>query len=201
MIYSAATMPIRTSPSRILVVGATGGNGASAAVRSSLPLASRVAATPARRHSRASVPPGVLGWACPCRDWLDYHASEMRDNPVPRGACGIITPLRREIFHGTHLCRSRRSTPRAPTSAQRASWSPDPRVTSIRPTRRTHWYVRHASASRHLYPRATVLRELGALGPLPDGRLFLAGRRNRARAASLELVQNEAPAHPSTAPR
>jgi serine/threonine-protein kinase HipA len=39
------------------------------------------------------------------------------------------------------------------------------------------------------------------LGPTRDGRLFLAGRRNqRTRLRSLEIIQNEAPAHPSTSP-
>jgi serine/threonine-protein kinase HipA len=38
------------------------------------------------------------------------------------------------------------------------------------------------------------------LAPTPDGRLFISGRRNqRTRLRTLEIVQNEAPPHPSTA--
>ncbi|MBB2708433.1 type II toxin-antitoxin system HipA family toxin (plasmid) [Rhizobium sophoriradicis] len=39
------------------------------------------------------------------------------------------------------------------------------------------------------------------LSPTPDGRLFLSGRRNqRNRIRALEIIQNEAPDHPSTVP-
>jgi len=60
--------------------------------------------------------------------------------------------------------------------------------------------LRHAvRISRYLYPR-TYLSAASAvfLGPTRDGRLFLSGRRNqRTRIRSLEIIQNEAPAHPS----
>jgi hypothetical protein len=37
------------------------------------------------------------------------------------------------------------------------------------------------------------------LGPTPDGRLFISGRRNqRTRLRTLEIIQNVVPAHPST---
>jgi serine/threonine-protein kinase HipA len=53
--------------------------------------------------------------------------------------------------------------------------------------------------ARHLYPRAYLAGASAVLlGPTADGRLFLAGRRNqRTRLRTLEIVQNEAPAHPS----
>jgi serine/threonine-protein kinase HipA len=56
--------------------------------------------------------------------------------------------------------------------------------------------------AHYLYPAAYLASASAALPrPTPDGRLFLSGRRNqRARIRSLEIVQNEAPAHPSTAP-
>jgi serine/threonine-protein kinase HipA len=63
--------------------------------------------------------------------------------------------------------------------------------------------LRHAVRIAHyLYPQAYLSSASSVLlGPTPDGRLFLAGRRNqRTRLRSLEIVQNEAPAHPSTAP-
>ena len=56
--------------------------------------------------------------------------------------------------------------------------------------------------ARYLYP-AAYLSSASALflGPAPDGRLFISGRRNqRTRLRTLEIVQNEAPPHPSTAP-
>jgi serine/threonine-protein kinase HipA len=63
--------------------------------------------------------------------------------------------------------------------------------------------LRHSVRIAHyLYPRA-YLSSVSAvlLGPTRDGRLFLAGRRNqRTRLRSLEIIQNEAPAHPSTSP-
>lgn len=55
--------------------------------------------------------------------------------------------------------------------------------------------------ARYLYPTA-YLSSASAhmLGPTPDGRLFISGRRNqRTRLRTLEIVQNEAPPHPSTA--
>lgn len=56
--------------------------------------------------------------------------------------------------------------------------------------------------AHYLYPTAYLSSASAALlRPTPDGRLFLSGRRNqRTRIRTLEIVQNEAPAHPSTAP-
>lgn len=56
--------------------------------------------------------------------------------------------------------------------------------------------------AQYLYPAAYLSSASAVLlGPTPDGRLFLSGRRNqRTRIRTLEVVQNEAPAHPSTAP-
>lgn len=55
--------------------------------------------------------------------------------------------------------------------------------------------------ARYLYPTAYLSSASSALlGPTPDGRLFVTGRRNqRTRLRTLEIVQNEAPPHPSTA--
>ncbi len=55
--------------------------------------------------------------------------------------------------------------------------------------------------ARYLYPHA-YLSSASAflLGPAPDGRLFVSGRRNqRTRIHTLEIIQNTAPPHPSTA--
>lgn len=54
--------------------------------------------------------------------------------------------------------------------------------------------------ARYLYPAAYLSSASASLlGPTPDGRLFISGRRNqRTRLRTLEIVQNEAPAHPST---
>lgn len=55
--------------------------------------------------------------------------------------------------------------------------------------------------ARYLYP-AAYLSSASAhlLGPTSDGRLFVSGRRNqRTRLRTLEIIQNEAPPHPSTA--
>src|SRR5487761_206425 len=59
---------------------------------------------------------------------------------------------------------------------------------------------RHAIRIAHyLYPKTYVSAASAALlGPTADGRLYLSGRRNqRTRLRSLEIVQNEAPPHPS----
>jgi serine/threonine-protein kinase HipA len=55
--------------------------------------------------------------------------------------------------------------------------------------------------AHYLYPNAYLSSASAVLlAPTPDGRLFLSGRRNqRTRLRALEIVQNEAPAHPSTA--
>jgi serine/threonine-protein kinase HipA len=56
--------------------------------------------------------------------------------------------------------------------------------------------------AHYIYPRA-YLSSASAflLAPTEDGRLFISGRRNqRTRLRSLEIVQNQAPGHPSTAP-
>lgn len=55
--------------------------------------------------------------------------------------------------------------------------------------------------AHYLYPKA-YLSSVSAvlLAPVPDGRLFISGRRNqRMRLRTLEIIQNEAPEHPSTA--
>ena len=55
--------------------------------------------------------------------------------------------------------------------------------------------------AHYLYPNAYLSSASAVLlAPTPDGRLFLSGRRNqRTRLRTLEIVQNEAPAHPSIA--
>ena len=61
---------------------------------------------------------------------------------------------------------------------------------------------RHAvRIARYLYPRAYLSAASAVLlGPTPDGRLYLTGRRiQRTRIRGLEIVQNRAPDRPSTA--
>ena len=55
--------------------------------------------------------------------------------------------------------------------------------------------------AHYLYPNAYLSSASAALlAPTPDGRLFISGRRNqRTRLRTLEIIQNEAPPHPSTA--
>ncbi len=55
--------------------------------------------------------------------------------------------------------------------------------------------------AHYLYPNAYLSSASAALlAPTPDGRLFISGRRNqRTRLRTLEIIQNEAPKHPSTA--
>ncbi len=55
--------------------------------------------------------------------------------------------------------------------------------------------------ARYLYPNAYLSSASALLlGPAPDGRLFISGRRNqRTRLRTLEIVQNTAPQNPSTA--
>lgn len=55
--------------------------------------------------------------------------------------------------------------------------------------------------AHYLYPNAYLSSASAVLlGPAPDGRLFISGRRNqRTRLRTLEIIQNEAPPHPSTA--
>lgn len=55
--------------------------------------------------------------------------------------------------------------------------------------------------ARYLYPKAYLSGASAALlGPTPDGRLFLSARRNqRTRIRALEIIQNQAPDHPSVA--
>jgi len=55
--------------------------------------------------------------------------------------------------------------------------------------------------ARYLYPKAYLSSASAVLlGPTSDGRLYISGRRNqRTRLRTLEIIQNEAPAHPSTA--
>jgi serine/threonine-protein kinase HipA len=62
--------------------------------------------------------------------------------------------------------------------------------------------LRHAvRISQYLYPRAYLSAASAVLlGPTRDGRLFLSARRKqRTRIRALEIIQNEAPAHPSIA--
>jgi len=62
--------------------------------------------------------------------------------------------------------------------------------------------LKHAvRIARYLYPRAYLSAASAVLlGPTRDGRLFLSGRRKqRTRLRSLEIIQNEAPDHPSIA--
>ena len=55
--------------------------------------------------------------------------------------------------------------------------------------------------ARYLYPNAYLSSASAILlGPAPDGRLFISGRRNqRTRLRTLEIIQNTAPQNPSTA--
>src|SRR5215831_21052513 len=60
--------------------------------------------------------------------------------------------------------------------------------------------LRHAARiAKYLYPKAYLSAASAVLlGPTPDGRLFLSARRKqRTRLRALEIIQNEAPAHPS----
>ena len=60
--------------------------------------------------------------------------------------------------------------------------------------------LKHAVRIAHyLYPRAYLSAASAVLlGPTRDGRLFLSGRRKqRTRIRGLEIIQNEAPPHPS----
>ena len=62
--------------------------------------------------------------------------------------------------------------------------------------------LRHAvRIAKYLYPHAYLSAASAVLlGPTPDGRLFLSARRKqRTRIRALEIIQNEAPAHPSVA--
>jgi serine/threonine-protein kinase HipA len=55
--------------------------------------------------------------------------------------------------------------------------------------------------AHYLYPTAFLSSASAVLlAPTPDGRLFISGRRNqRTRVRTLEIIQNQAPKHPSTA--
>jgi serine/threonine-protein kinase HipA len=62
--------------------------------------------------------------------------------------------------------------------------------------------IKHAVRIAHyLYPQTYLSAATAVLlGPTRDGRLFLSGRRKqRTRLRTLEIIQNEAPAHPSVA--
>ena len=62
--------------------------------------------------------------------------------------------------------------------------------------------LRHAvRIAKYLYPQAYLSAASAVLlGPTRDGRLFLSARRKqRTRIRALEIIQNEAPAHPSVA--
>jgi len=62
--------------------------------------------------------------------------------------------------------------------------------------------LRHAvRIAKYLYPQAYLSAASAVLlGPTPDGRLFLSARRKqRTRIRTLEIIQNEAPEHPSVA--
>jgi serine/threonine-protein kinase HipA len=61
--------------------------------------------------------------------------------------------------------------------------------------------LKHAvRIAKYLYPRAYLsAASSGLLGPTRDGRLFISGRRRqRTRIRALEIIQNDAPLHPST---
>src|ERR1700676_3041302 len=63
--------------------------------------------------------------------------------------------------------------------------------------------LRHAvRIAKYLYPRAYLSAASAVLlGPTRDGRLFLSARRKqRTRIRALEIIQNEAPPHPSLGP-
>ena len=63
--------------------------------------------------------------------------------------------------------------------------------------------LRHAvRIAKYLYPKAYLAAASAILlGPSPDGRLFISARRNqRTPLGALEIVQNQAPPHPSVAP-
>jgi serine/threonine-protein kinase HipA len=63
--------------------------------------------------------------------------------------------------------------------------------------------LRHAvRIANYLYPRAYLSAASAALlAPTRDGRLFISGPRSqRTRIRTLEIIQNVAPAHPSTSP-
>jgi len=63
--------------------------------------------------------------------------------------------------------------------------------------------LRHAvRIAKYLYPRAYLSGASAVLlAPTRDGRLFLSGRRiQRTRIRTLEIIQNEAPQHPSIGP-
>ncbi len=62
--------------------------------------------------------------------------------------------------------------------------------------------LKHAvRIAMYLYPQAYLSAASAiSLGPTPDGRLFLSARRNqRTRIRALEIIQNQAPVHPSVA--
>src|SRR5258706_11548672 len=62
--------------------------------------------------------------------------------------------------------------------------------------------LRHAvRIAKYLYPQAYLsVASAVLLGPTQDGRLFLSARRKqRTRIRALEIIQNEAPSHPSVA--
>src|SRR5258707_3481846 len=62
--------------------------------------------------------------------------------------------------------------------------------------------LRHAvRIAKYLYPHAYLsVASAVQLGPTQDGRLFLSARRKqRTRIRALEIIQNEAPSHPSVA--
>ncbi|MEN3380758.1 MAG: serine/threonine-protein kinase HipA, partial [Hyphomicrobiales bacterium] len=63
--------------------------------------------------------------------------------------------------------------------------------------------LRHAvRIASYLYPNAYLSAASAiTLGPTRDGRLFLSGRRKQhTRLRALEIIQNEAPKHPSVGP-
>src|ERR1700682_4962578 len=62
--------------------------------------------------------------------------------------------------------------------------------------------LKHAvRIAKYLYPNPSLPAASAVLlGPTRDGRLFLSGRRKqRTRIRALEIIQNEAPKHPSIA--
>ena len=119
-------------------------------------------------------------------DWADVRASEMRESQMSIVLVGETIDRRRAHTQASsgELIQLVRGV------YAQASEDVDAAV------------IAHAVRIAHyLYPAAYLSSASAALlRPTHDGRLFLSGRRNqRTRIRTLEIIQNEAPAHPSTA--
>ena len=114
---------------------------------------------------------------------MDYRASEVRDNSL------------------LHLVGETTDAKRAHLRAQAGELVQLVRGVYVEATDDVETTVlAHAiRIARYLYPTAYLSSASAVLlGPTPDGRLFISGRRNqRTRLRALEIVQNEAPTHPS----